>query len=115
MGAMKHGHGMSLFGLCIYKLIWKKNVFKISKTKLPGAIDKKTKNNNNQKKHTWGYFNIFAVFILQKSNSCRITVLYYRNLAIYSSLAPIYLTSIRVKQNPLGMWLFSLRCKISSK
>ena len=40
MGAVKHGH--LLFKLCIYKLIWRKKVFKTSKTKLPGAITMKT-------------------------------------------------------------------------
>lgn len=37
---MKHEH--LLCKLCIYKLIWRKKVFKISKTKLPGAITMKT-------------------------------------------------------------------------
>lgn len=40
MGAVKPGH--LLFRLCIYKLIGRKKVFKISKTKLPGAMNIKT-------------------------------------------------------------------------
>lgn len=34
--------GMLLFRLWIYKLIWRKKVFKISKTELPRAINVKT-------------------------------------------------------------------------
>lgn len=62
-GAMKHGH--LLFRLCIYKLIWRKRVFKISKTKLPGA--------RNIKAHEDTSISL-QFFFLQKSNSCCITV-----------------------------------------
>lgn len=79
--------GTLLFRLCIYKLIWREknlNFKKQNSEELHTHIHKDT-----------GYFNILAVFILQKSSSCCITVSYCRNLAVYSSLALIYLTSIR--------------------
>lgn len=80
--------GTLLFRLCIYKLIWRKKNLSFKKQSSQELYM------HTHKKNT-GYFNIFAVFILQKSNSCCITVSYCRNLAVYSSLALIYLTSIR--------------------
>lgn len=95
MGAMKHG--LLFFSLCIYKLIWRKKVFKISKTKLPGAMDIKAHEETSislQFLFCRNPIPVASLFILHKSSSL-------------FQVAQIYLSRIREKQNTPGMCLIS--------
>lgn len=95
LGAMKHGH--LLFRLRIYKLIWRKRVFKISKTKLPGATDMKTHEDTSislQFLFCRNPIPVASLFTLHKSSSL-------------FQLAQIYLSRTRVKQTIPGICLIS--------
>lgn len=95
MRVMKHGH--LLFRLRIYKLICGKRVFKISKTKLPGATDIKTHEDTSislQFLFCRNPIPVASLFILHKSSRL-------------FPLAQIYLSRIRVKQNTPRMCLIS--------